>query len=124
MAYLIFENNSMKFFTKQDPNSESSIIQLNENSVVKEVADDFVVPENMHVTLVNDEIVVQENVWPTVPDIDHLRHVRNEKLKETDLWGLRDFPATDEQLAYRQQLRDITDNYTSLNDVVWPEKPV
>lgn len=114
----------MKFFTKQDPNSESSIIQLNENSVVKEVADDFVIPENMHVTLVNDEIVVQENVWPTVPDIDHLRHVRNEKLKETDLWGLRDFPATDEQLAYRQQLRDITDNYTSLDDVVWPDKPV
>jgi hypothetical protein len=25
--------------------------------------------------------------------------------------------------TYRQTLRDITDTYTSLDDVVWPEKP-
>jgi hypothetical protein len=25
--------------------------------------------------------------------------------------------------TYRQSLRDITDTYTSLDDVVWPEKP-
>ena len=25
--------------------------------------------------------------------------------------------------TYRQALRDITDTYTSLDDVVWPEKP-
>jgi hypothetical protein len=34
-----------------------------------------------------------------------------------------DRTATDEQRAYRQALRDITDTYTSLEDVVWPEKP-
>jgi hypothetical protein len=31
--------------------------------------------------------------------------------------------ATDDQIAYRQALRDITDTYTSLEDVVWPTKP-
>jgi len=28
-----------------------------------------------------------------------------------------------EQIAYRQALRDITETYTSLDDVVWPVKP-
>ena len=28
-----------------------------------------------------------------------------------------------ERTAYRQALRDITDSYTSLDDVVWPTKP-
>jgi len=27
------------------------------------------------------------------------------------------------QTAYRQALRDITETYTSLDDVVWPEVP-
>lgn len=52
-----------------------------------------------------------------------LRMHRNSKLAETDWWVLPDRTATDEQLAYRQALRDITDTYTSLDDVVWPEKP-
>jgi len=30
---------------------------------------------------------------------------------------------TEAQTAYRQALRDITDTATSLDDVVWPEKP-
>jgi len=30
---------------------------------------------------------------------------------------------TDAQTAYRQALRDITNTYSSLDDVVWPEKP-
>jgi hypothetical protein len=55
--------------------------------------------------------------------IRRLREERNIKLAETDWWVLPDRTATDEQTAYRQALRDITDTYTSLDDVVWPTKP-
>ena len=53
-----------------------------------------------------------------------LRTVRNSMLSETDYWSASDTPdMSDEQIAYRQSLRDITETYTSLNDVVWPTKP-
>ena len=56
-----------------------------------------------------------------------LRQERNAKLAETD-WVITmhkelgtNIPAA--WKTYRQALRDITDTYTSLDDVVWPEKP-
>jgi len=52
-----------------------------------------------------------------------LRTERNQRLAETDWWVLPDRTPTDEQLAYRQSLRDITETYSSLDDVVWPTKP-
>jgi hypothetical protein len=55
--------------------------------------------------------------------LDTLREIRNIKLAETDWWVLPDRTPTDEQLAYRQALRDITNTYNSLEDVVWPTKP-
>ena len=53
-----------------------------------------------------------------------LREERNKLLAETDWWLLPDRTATQAQLDYRQALRDITTTYTSLDDVVWPEKPL
>ena len=52
-----------------------------------------------------------------------LREERNYLLAETDWWVLPDRTATQAQLDYRQALRDITDTYTSLDNVVWPTKP-
>lgn len=52
-----------------------------------------------------------------------LRSDRNKRLANTDWWVLPDRTATAEQLAYRQALRDITNTYSSLDDVVWPTKP-
>ncbi len=53
-----------------------------------------------------------------------LRKQRDRLIAETDYWGLSDTPAmTQAQQDYRQALRDITDNYTGLDDVVWPTKP-
>lgn len=53
-----------------------------------------------------------------------LRAIRNIKLGETDHWGLSDTATmTQAQADYRQALRDITNSYTSLEDVVWPTKP-
>ena len=60
-----------------------------------------------------------------------LREFRNRKLEETDWWILKGNP-TQEQLDYRQELRDIPENQTpkwnQLNDdgpsnITWPTKP-
>lgn len=55
--------------------------------------------------------------------LNRLREERDILLMSTDVWALQDRTMTEEQTAYRQALRDITDTYTSLDDVVWPEKP-
>jgi hypothetical protein len=55
--------------------------------------------------------------------LDELRRERNAKLAETDHYGLSDLTMTDAMSTYRQALRDITDTYSSLDDVVWPTKP-
>jgi hypothetical protein len=52
-----------------------------------------------------------------------LRTERNQRLANTDWWVMPDRTATQAQLNYRQALRDITNTYTSLDDVVWPEVP-
>jgi hypothetical protein len=53
-----------------------------------------------------------------------LRTERNRLIAETDHWVLSDTAdATSAQTTYRQALRDITNTYTSLDDVSWPEKP-
>jgi hypothetical protein len=60
-------------------------------------------------------------------DLEELREVRNTKLEETD-WEITKHKELGTNIpaalkTYRQTLRDITDTYTSLDDVVWPEKP-
>ena len=52
-----------------------------------------------------------------------LREERNRRIAETDWWASSDLTMSAERSAYRQALRDITDTYTSLDDVVWPTKP-
>ena len=54
--------------------------------------------------------------------LSKLRMQRDIFITETDWWVLPDRTPTQEQLDYRQALRDITDHYSSLDDVVWPEK--
>ena len=53
-----------------------------------------------------------------------LRAERNQRLANTDWWASSDLTMTAAQTAYRQALRDITETYTSLDNVVWPEEPV
>ena len=52
-----------------------------------------------------------------------LRAERNKRIAETDWWASSDLTMSAERTAYRQALRDITDSYASLDDVVWPDKP-
>ena len=59
--------------------------------------------------------------------LNDLREVRNAKLAETD-WVVTMHKELGTNIptawkTYRQALRDITDDATSLDDVTWPEKP-
>lgn len=56
-------------------------------------------------------------------DLAALRAERDQRLAETDYLALSDNTLSAEMTTYRQALRDITDNATSLDDVTWPEKP-
>jgi len=55
--------------------------------------------------------------------ISQERSTRDGLLKETDLWGLADYPASQAQLDYRQALRDISDQAGFPNSITWPTKP-
>ena len=72
------------------------------------------------VALIGDDAVKQKNM-------EDLRAMRNQMLTDTDWTQGADSPLTDSQktswATYRQSLRDITDNATSLDDVTWPTKP-
>jgi|11_taG_2_1085331.scaffolds.fasta_scaffold00808_8 ABC-type phosphonate transport system ATPase subunit len=65
-----------------------------------------------------------EEIKSALP-ISKLRNSRNRRLQETDWTQLGDIPADTKSAwqAYRQALRDITNTYSSLDDVVWPTKP-
>jgi hypothetical protein len=76
------------------------------------------------------EEIIEEIIETEEPDLRYLtktmmlRDERDRRLKETDHWAFQDTPnMTQEQIDYRQALRDITETYDSINDVVWPEKP-
>jgi hypothetical protein len=56
-------------------------------------------------------------------DLAALRAERNQRLAKTDYLALSDNTMSAEMTTYRQALRDITDNATSLDDVTWPTKP-
>lgn len=55
--------------------------------------------------------------------LEKLRTERNKRLSDTDHYGLSDQSMSAAMTTYRQTLRDITDNATSLDDVTWPTKP-
>ena len=52
-----------------------------------------------------------------------VRAERDQLIAETDWWALPDRTITAEQTAYRQALRDITDQAGFPTDVTWPTKP-
>ena len=57
-------------------------------------------------------------------NIEQLREERTKRLEATDWWELpSQLPMSEDRSSYRQALRDITQTYTSLDDVIWPDKP-
>ena len=69
--------------------------------------------------LVDRELTNLNNAEP----LKLLREERNLRIAETDWWASSDLTMSAERTAYRQALRDITKTYSSLDDVVWPDKP-
>ena len=53
------------------------------------------------------------------------RNRRNELLKSTDWWALKDLTMSQAKKDYRQALRDLPQNYESANDAAdnWPVMP-
>ena len=51
------------------------------------------------------------------------RNERNRLIDETDVWALSDRTMTAEQTAYRQALRDVTDQAGFPDNITWPTKP-
>ena len=52
-----------------------------------------------------------------------LRSKRDGLLAETDWWATSDRTMTAEQTAYRQALRDITNQAGFPTNITWPTKP-
>lgn len=52
-----------------------------------------------------------------------IRAKRNAKLVETDWWAFSDLVMTEEQIAYRQALRDVPSQVSFPEEVIWPTKP-
>ena len=58
--------------------------------------------------------------------IARLREDRNRKLSATDFYALSDVTMSAEMTTYRQDLRDLPDGLTTVeevNTVTWPTKP-
>lgn len=94
-----------------------AIMKLNPSAV--KVIDGVPYDKDDNVVSYDDDAVMIEL------NLQEVRMIRNAKLAETDWTQNRDVTLTNDAdwQTYRQALRDITDTYTSLDDVVWPEKP-
>lgn len=61
-------------------------------------------------------------------ELNQVRAERNQKIADTDWAVLVDSPLSEtlqaEVKLYRQKLRDITDGFTTLEDLVWPVNPL
>ncbi len=80
----------------------------------KLIVDDTLIDSAAFQTAING---VDSTAEGLLNDLIILRHLRDEKLKETDYWALSDRSITDAQKKYRQDLRDLPANTSD------PEKP-
>ena len=67
---------------------------------------------------------IEANAFPDA--LEHLRKIRNSLLAETDWMANSDLTMSDEWKTYRQQLRDLTNGLTTVDEVQaveFPTKP-
>jgi hypothetical protein len=69
------------------------------------------------------QVSVKQTELTAAEPLKALREERDRLIAATDWWASSDLTMTAEQTAYRQALRDITETYSSLDDVEWPTKP-
>jgi hypothetical protein len=72
-------------------------------------------------TQVNGEWVLDWNLVPLSED--EARSLRNDLLAETDWWAVADRTMSQDEIDYRQALRDIPQQEGFPESVTWPTKP-
>jgi hypothetical protein len=89
-------------------------------------------PPNHQLTFDSDNLPVISEIPPLTEEqqfevsISELRSKRNSILAQTDYLALSDHTLSSEMKTYRQKLRDITNDLTTVEQVdavTWPEKP-
>ncbi len=71
-----------------------------------------------------DGVVVDMDLPAPLPRTEtQIRSERDNLIAATDWWATSDRTMTAEQTAYRQALRDITDQSGFPTDITWPTKP-
>ena len=129
MKYAIFGPAPEYSFKFVVDSKDIQLINLSTGNFKVEVPDDFEMFGYI-TTYVDGEVVQVEEDLSVLPgqeetDLQNLRNERNRLLVESDWTQLPDVPEetkTDWQV-YRQELRNITKKYQSINTVVWPTKP-
>ena len=104
-------------------NKQNALYQVVDNQIVEWYETELEQPSESDI---NGKITGLRNAEP----MRLLREERNRRLVETDWWVLPDRNASQEQLDYRQALRDLPatseprlDEQGNLVNVIWPTKP-
>ena len=105
-----------------------AILKINPNAQVSVVEEDI-----NQITWHNGTTPIPKaDIEAKIPEVDfdqsmaNLRRKRNAKLEETDFHGMSDRTMSSDMTTYRQELRDLTNGVTTVeqaNAVVFPTKP-
>ena len=105
-----------------------AILKINPNAQVSVVEEDI-----NQITWHNGTTPIPKaDIEAKIPEVEfdnamiNLRTKRNAKLAETDFHGLSDRTMSSDMTTYRQELRDLTNGVTTVeqaNAVVFPTKP-
>ena len=106
---------------KTEQEFNNNFIKITESDLNGNIISQSTSPNDFGVTWL--EVKEKINQLKSNQPLELLREERNKKLKDTDWWASSDLTITDEQISYRQALRDITIHYSSLDNVKWPNKP-
>jgi hypothetical protein len=99
--------------------------QANEEGVWTDVETDFLWMSESAMPFTIAELDTKADELAAAQPLLMLRNARNDRLKSSDWTQGADVP-DDIKLAwqpYRQALRNITETYSNLDEVVWPTKP-
>ena len=106
---------------KTEQEFNNNFIKITESDLNGNIISQSTNPNDFGVTWL--EIEEKINELKSKQHLKLLLEERNKKLRDTDWWASSDLTITDEQISYRQALRDITIHYSSLDNVKWPNKP-
>ena len=105
-----------------------AILKINPNAQVSVVEEDI-----NQITWHNGTTPIPKaDIEAKIPEVEYdqsmanLRRKRNAKLEETDFHGMSDRTMSSDMTTYRQELRDLTNGVTTVeqaNAVVFPTKP-